>query len=147
MALLPHAYQTLVRLASCMPFAQAAEILCAILGVRVSAATVRRQCEQAGGASLQVQQEQAQPLASCPEEPPGERMVMSSDGAYVPKVLGEWGEVKLLAIGQAPVPASHEADSRRAARGAHHTGVLFCATGRCADVWRSSQCRDPAAWH
>lgn len=100
-ALLPHAYQTLVRLASCMPFAQAAETLCAILGVRVSAATVRRQCEQVGSASLQVQQEQAQPLASCPEEPPGERMVMSSDGAYVPLVKGEWGEVKLLAIGQA----------------------------------------------
>lgn len=66
----------------------------------MSTATVLRQCEQAGSASLQVQQEQARPLASCPEEPPRERMVMSSDGAYVPLVKREWGEVKLLAIGQ-----------------------------------------------
>jgi hypothetical protein len=99
-ALSPHAYQTLVRLAACMPFAQVAEALEAILGVQVSTATVRRQCEQAGSASLQVQQEQARPLASCPQEEPGERMVMSSDGAYVPLVKGEWGEVKLLAVGQ-----------------------------------------------
>ncbi len=42
----------------------------------------------------------ADPLAACPEEEAGECMLMSTDGAFVPLVHGQWGEVKLLAIGQ-----------------------------------------------
>ena len=71
MALLPHAYQTLVRLGTCMPFAQASQALGVILGVWVSPATVRRQCEQAGEASLQVQQEQARPWRLARRKSPG----------------------------------------------------------------------------
>jgi hypothetical protein len=46
-----------------------------------------------------VQNQQAQPLAACPEEQAAERMAMSSDGAMVPLVGGAWAEVKLVAIG------------------------------------------------
>lgn len=98
--LLPHAHQAVVRLGALLPFAQASEQVYALLGIHVSPSTVRVQTQQAGRGSLAVQNEQAHPLAACPEETPAERMVMSADGAFVPLVGGAWGEVKLLAIGQ-----------------------------------------------
>jgi len=98
--LLPHAHQALVRLGALLPFAQAAEQSHALLDIHVSTSTVRQYTEQTGRGSLAVQNQQAQPLAGCPEEAPAERMVMSADGAFVPLVGGNWGEVKLLAIGQ-----------------------------------------------
>jgi len=101
--LLPHAHQALVRLGTLLPFAQASEQLHALLDIRISPSTVRHHTEQAGRGSLAVQNEQAKPLAVCPEESPAERMVMSADGAFVPLVGGEWSEVKLLAIGQVEV--------------------------------------------
>jgi len=97
---LGHAHQALVRLGTLLPFAQASKQLHALLDIEVSPSTVRQQTQQAGRASLAVQNEQAKPLAMCPEETPAERMVMSADGAFVPLVGGQWGEVKLLAIGQ-----------------------------------------------
>ena len=48
---------------------------------------------------LEIHNEQAKPLADCPEENASERMAMSSDGAMVPLVGGVWAEVKLVAIG------------------------------------------------
>jgi len=95
-----------VRLGALLPFRQAAEQWRALLGVQVSASTVREHTEQAGRGSLAVQTQQAHPLAACPEETPAERMVMSADGAFVPLVAGEWGEVKLLAIGQVETEAA-----------------------------------------
>lgn len=98
--LLPHVQEALVRLGACLPFAQVAEHLWALFGVQISASTVRRETERVGRGCLAVQHEQAQPLASCPEEEVGECMVMSGDGAFVPLVGGTWAEVKLLAIGE-----------------------------------------------
>jgi hypothetical protein len=49
---------------------------------------------------LDVQNDQAQPLADCPEEKAAERLAMSSDGSMVPLVGGVWAEVKVVAIGQ-----------------------------------------------
>ncbi len=109
--LLPHAHQALVRLGALLPFAQATEQLCALLDIRISTSTVRQHTEQAGRGSLAVQNEQAKPLAVCREETPGERMVMSADGAFVPLVGGQWGEVKLLAIGQVEVQEAVTAQS------------------------------------
>ncbi len=97
--LLPHAAEALVRLGSELPFERVARHLAEILGVEVHGATVRRHTLAAGQRTLEVQTEQAQPLASCPEEPAAERMAMSSDGAMVPLVGGVWAEVKLVAIG------------------------------------------------
>lgn len=101
--LLPHAHQALVRLGALLPFAQATEQLYALLDIRISTSTVRQHTQHVGKGSLSVQNEQAKPLADCPEETPAERMVMSADGAFVPLVGGQWGEVKLLAIGQVEV--------------------------------------------
>ncbi len=88
-----------MRLGSELPFERVAMHLAEILGVEVHAASVRRHTLAAGQRTLEVQTEQAQPLASCPEEPAANRMAMSSDGAMVPLVGGAWAEVKLVAIG------------------------------------------------
>lgn len=102
--LTPHAHECLVRLCAWMPFAQAAEVLHAMLGVQVSVSTARRLCLQAGQAALEVQQEQARPQGSprfpLPEEEPAERLVMSCDGGLVPLRHGQWAEVKMLVIGE-----------------------------------------------
>ena len=97
--LLPHAQEALVRLGSELPFGRVAEHLQRILGVVVPASTARRQTLAVGQRVLEIQNEQAQPLAACPEEQASERMAMSSDGAMVPLVGGVWAEVKVVAIG------------------------------------------------
>jgi hypothetical protein len=88
--LLPHAQEAMVRLGSELPFGRVAEHLERILGVVVHASTARRQTLAAGQRVLERQNEQAQPLAACPEEEAAERMAMSSDGAMVPLVGGVW---------------------------------------------------------
>lgn len=98
--LMPHVHQALVRLGASLPFEEVAEHLEVLFGVQVSAATVIRQTEQAGRGCLAVQDAQADPLASCPEEEPAECMVMSGDGAFVPLVHGQWAEVKQVVLGQ-----------------------------------------------
>ena len=98
--LLPHAQEALVRLGSELPFGRVAEHLEGILGVVVHASTARRQTLAVWAAGLlEMQNEQAQPRAACPEEQASERMAMSSDGAMVPLVGGVWAEVKVVAIG------------------------------------------------
>jgi hypothetical protein len=90
--LLPHAQEALVSLGSELPFGRVTEHLKRMVGVVVHASTTRQRM-------LQIQNEQAQPLAACPEEQASERMAMSSDGAMVPLVGGVWAEVKGVAIG------------------------------------------------
>lgn len=97
--LLPHAQEALVSLGSALPFGRVTEHLKSMLGVVVHASTTRRQRLSVGQRMLQIQNEQAQPLAACPAEQAAERMAMSSDGAMVPLVGGVWAEVKGVAIG------------------------------------------------
>ena len=97
--LLPHAQDTLVSLSSELPFRRAVAHLERTLGVVVHASTARRQTLAVGQRMLEGQNQQAQPLAACPEEQAAERMVMSSDGSMVPLVGGIWAEVKVVAIG------------------------------------------------
>lgn len=107
----------MIRLASWMPFAQAAEHLAFFWGVTVSAATVRRQTEAAGAAYVAVQTAQVDRLlAQPPPDPPGPALQqVSADGAMVPLVGGVWAEVKTVAIGTV---------RQAAASGAIHTGDL-----------------------
>lgn len=98
--LMPHVQQAVVHMATSLPFAEVAEHLQVFLGVQVSEATVTWQTEQAERGCVAVQDEQAEPLASCPEEEPAECMLMSGDGAFVPLVHGQWAEVKQVVIGQ-----------------------------------------------
>jgi hypothetical protein len=100
--LTPRAEETLVRLASWMPFAQARELLKDVVGVEVSLATARRVTLGAGAAALSVQDAEAQRLQQeLPQAPAGaEKQAMSADGAMVPLVGGEWAEVKTLVMGE-----------------------------------------------
>ena len=88
--LLPHGQEALVRLSSELPFGRVATHLVEIRGVRVHTSTVRRHTRTVGQRILEIQNEQAKPLADCPEEPACERMAMRSDGAMVPLVRGVW---------------------------------------------------------
>lgn len=122
LALLPGAESAtlregMTRLATRMPFAQAADHLAFFWGVTVSAATVRRQTEAAGAAYVAVQTAAVEDLMRAqPAAPPGPAVQqVSADGAMVPLVGGAWAEVKTVAIG------TIEQEGRT---GAIHTGNL-----------------------
>lgn len=90
-----------MRLGAELPFARAAFWLEELTGVALSAATVRRQTEAVGATAVALDEAAVQRLErewptvpSCPE-----RLVLGADGAMVPLVGGEWGEVKLVSVG------------------------------------------------
>src|SRR5450759_3561986 len=98
----PRTEETLVRLATWMPFEPARDLLRDLVGVQVSKATARRATLGAGAAALAVWEEEVERLTQeRPEAPVGaEKQAMSADGAFVPLVGGEWAEVKTLVIGK-----------------------------------------------
>src|SRR5258708_19468212 len=99
--LTPRQHEHLVHLATYMPFERAAQMLEAILGVQVSEATVRRWTEQGGAHYEAVQTAQSQqPESEQTPMPVLLKQALSSDGAYVPLVSGEWAEVRTAAIGE-----------------------------------------------
>jgi hypothetical protein len=107
--LTPHAQESLVRLATWVPFGPAADLLESLLGVRVSTASARRDTLHAGDMALRAWDEQTDELER--RRPPAatgaSKQVMSADGAMVPLVGGIWAEVKTLVIGDvAPAPAT-----------------------------------------
>jgi len=115
-SLTPTQQEHLVHLATVMPFAQAGKMLESLLGVQVSEATVRRMTEQAGAQYEQGQTAQSQ--LPEPEEQPvlvPLKQAISSDGAYVPLISGEWAEVRTLAIG--------EVETHTSAQGTEHVKV------------------------
>jgi hypothetical protein len=106
--LTPRLQEGLVRLGTWLPFAPAARLLGHFTGVRVSAATARRQTERAGAALVALQDVEVARLERETPAPPAGPAVqqLSVDGAMVPLVGGAWGEVKLLAIGTVQPSAS-----------------------------------------
>lgn len=115
--LTPHQQKSLVGLCVQMPFAEASKQLTAITGVQISEATARRQTLAVGEGVEQVQTAQAQPITGkktrrcrCRGCQPVRgskhrkkstlRLLISSDGAFVPLVGGVWGEVKTLVVGE-----------------------------------------------
>jgi hypothetical protein len=104
--LTPRLQESLVRLGTWMPFAQAAEALAFFTGVTVSEATVRRTTEEAGAAYEAVQTAAMEAIeGQLPPAPPGPRVqLLSVDGAMVPLQHQEWAEVKTLAIGTVTLP-------------------------------------------
>jgi hypothetical protein len=101
-ALTPRGQETLVRLATWMPFEQARELLADLMGIQVSKATARRMTLQTGESALADCEEQEQHLkADLPPAPAGaDKQAVSADGAFVHLVGGEWAEVKTLSIGE-----------------------------------------------
>lgn len=101
-ALAPGLHERLVRLATWIPsFAHAAREVRVFTGATVPEATVRRLTEGAGAAYVAVQTQQAEALRTEVPPPPAGPTVqqVSVDGALVPLVGGEWGEVKTLVVG------------------------------------------------
>ena len=86
----PRAEETLVRLASWMPFACAQELLADLLGVQVSKATARRATLATGEAALAVcEQDEERLKQEVPSAHQGaDKQAMSSDGAFVHLVAG-----------------------------------------------------------
>lgn len=97
----PRLLARVVRSASQLPFAKAAEDVTDYWGMWLDAETVRRVSEAAGAAYVAVQEAEVARLErEWPAPPQGAPMVqVSVDGAFVPLRHGEWAEVKTLAIG------------------------------------------------
>src|SRR5947209_1713736 len=111
-SLTPRLQEQLVRLGSWLPFEPAATLLAALTGAQVTAATARQRTE-AAGAVLVAQQEQelARLERECPPAPAGPpKQLLSVDGAYVPLLHGQWGEVRTLAIGVIGPPVEKEGE-------------------------------------
>ena len=100
-SLTPTYEEYLVRFSSWMPFARAIELLQAVTGVQISEATARRHTECAGEAYVEVQTQSSQaPIPLSDEKTRADpRLALSSDGAYVSLLHGQWAEVRTLAIG------------------------------------------------
>ncbi|MGQ9733394.1 MAG: hypothetical protein ACUVX8_19225 [Candidatus Zipacnadales bacterium] len=97
--------ESMVRLATWMPFAPAGRMITYFTRVDLSTPTVRRNTEKSGAAYVAVQTEQLGILErDTPEAPAGPAVqLLSVDGAMVPLVGGEWTEVKTLALGTVKV--------------------------------------------
>ena len=100
--LTPRAEETLVRLATWMPYAQAQELLADLVGIRVSKATARRATLDTGQAALTLDEAEEERLKQeVPQASEGaKKQQLSADGAMVHLVGGEWVEVKTLIIGE-----------------------------------------------
>ncbi len=100
--LTPRGEETLVRLASWMPFAQAQELLEDLVGIQVSKATARRATLATGEAQLSVCEGEVERLKQeVPQAPGGaDKQLLSAYGAMVHLVGGEWAEVKTLVMGE-----------------------------------------------
>lgn len=106
----PWLVEAVVRLGTWMPFERVPEALAFFTAVTMSVETARRLTEDAGQALVAVEAaavarlETALPPA--PAGPPVQQL--SVDGAMVPLVGGQWGEVQLLAIGTVTAAADSD---------------------------------------
>ena len=98
----PIVHENLVRLGAWMPFEEAAKMLKVFSGAQVSEFTARQNSLAAGEAYVSEQNEEVERLErETPVAPTGPaKALLSADGAYVPLLHGEWGEVKTLVIGE-----------------------------------------------
>jgi hypothetical protein len=112
-SLTPHLQECLVRLGAWIPsFEEAGKLLQAFTGVDVSEPTVRRRTEGAGAAYVALQEEEVERIErELPPVPPGPaKALLSVDGAMVPLLHGEWGEVKTLVIGEIQKPVQERGE-------------------------------------
>ena len=134
--LTPRLQESLTRLGTWMPFRHAAAELAYFTGVTVSETTARRVAEQAGAAYVVVQTAEVTELErTLPQPPVGpDRLLMSTDGAFVPLVGGEWTEVKTLALGVIAEPVLEKGER------VVHTGALsyFSRRSEAADFTRQA---------
>lgn len=139
----PQVYGWIGRLSGWMPFAAAAKIATALLGVEVSKSSAMRIAEKIGAAYVAQQTEEAARLErQAPPAPSGARqMVVSADGAMVPLVHGEWGEVRTLAVGTVVKRSPRHSKSRTRCKPAPEqpaegaaTTILAAGSGIASDA-------------
>jgi len=106
----PTVAEGVARLGTWLPFGQAVRLLEFFWGIVVSESSVRRQTEAAGAAYVAVQEAERQQIERGEVAvPPGpEVQQLSLDGAMVPLVGGDWGEVKTAVIGTVTTRPSRE---------------------------------------
>jgi hypothetical protein len=124
-----------------LPFGRAVKHLERTLGVVVHASTARRQTLAVGQRMLERQNQQAQPLSTCPEENAAERMAMSSDGSMVPLVGGVWAARQSGGDWCSRTAHAQERGARRDDR-----SHLLCTHGQCRHLCGSGQRRTAQAW-
>jgi hypothetical protein len=89
----------LVHLAIWMPFERAVEMLAELTGVQTSEATARRRSYRVGEDALEVEAERMHAEAlQIPDEIRNAKHLISTDGAMVPLLHGQWAEVKTMAV-------------------------------------------------
>ncbi len=99
--LLPRAQEALVQLATIMSFSAASRIFERWFGIRLGPSTTRRQTLAAGEALVAAETAAVEWVLRDAPEPTAagvEHQQLSVDGAMVP-LIGEWAEVKTLAVG------------------------------------------------
>ena len=99
--LLPRAQEMLVQLATQIPFAAASRLFETWTGIKLGSSTTRRQTLAAGEALVAAETAAAEWVLRDSPEPTAagvEHQQLSIDGALVP-LIGEWAEVKTLAVG------------------------------------------------
>lgn len=105
-SLTPDLLRTVTRLGARMPFGDVPKELHALVGVDISEPTARRHAQAAGAAYVALQTAEADVLQkTMPPPPPGpDLQQVSVDGAMIPLVHQEWGEVRTAAIGVVEKP-------------------------------------------
>lgn len=111
--LTPHLQELVARLATWMPFAQAAKMVTAFHNVQLSDETVRSLTLKAG--AIQVAQQEAAVARMeagelAVQEPGAEKLILEVDGAMVPLRGGVWQEVRTVAIGDVSVSKNHKGE-------------------------------------
>jgi hypothetical protein len=134
-----------------MPFAQAAQVLWELTGIRVSESTVARLAGRAGAKADAMEREEAQRMeqwSSPPEAPVAGRLYNSADGTMV-HTRRKWQEVKTQVCYWKDAQGRHQARYRSRLEGIEEfVGHAFALASR----WGLEKCRqsvligDGAAW-
>jgi hypothetical protein len=105
-SLTPTLLRHVARLGARMPFADVPEELHDLVGVDISEPTARRHGQAAGAAYVALQTAETEAIQEkMPPSPPGpDLQQVSVDGAMIPLVHKEWGEVRTVAIGVVEKP-------------------------------------------
>ena len=98
-SLTPDLLRHVARLGARMPFTDATEELHDLVGVDISEPTARRHAQAAGAAYVGLQTAETDRIQeTMPPPPPGpDLQQVSADGAMIPLVHKEWGEVRTVA--------------------------------------------------
>lgn len=111
-SLTPNLYQSVTRLGTRMPFAHVSKELHALLGVDISEPTARRHGQAAGAAYVALQTDATAAIQEKMSSPPPgpDLQQVSVDGAIIPLVHREWGEVRTVAIGVVEQPVMEKGE-------------------------------------